>query len=92
MLTDIQYSQENKIFIVTLTRGVGHFQASFCKSSDLINILTRVISISMFFKKMHGGIQRCKDPFHAFKFRNGMVKSKDVKIHSMHSNLTALFC
>jgi len=46
------------MFIVTLTHGVGHFQASFCRSSDLINILTRVISISMFFKKLHGGIQR----------------------------------
>jgi hypothetical protein len=29
MLTDIQYSQKNKMFNMTMLPGVGHFQACF---------------------------------------------------------------
>jgi len=79
MLTDIQYSQKNTMFNATLTHGAGHFQAPFCKSSDLINILTRVIFISMFFKKLHGGIQRYEDPSHAFKFNSTFLSKSDFK-------------
>jgi hypothetical protein len=47
----------------------------------------------MFFKKLHGGVQKCEDPFHAFKFNSAFfVKVKILKgaFSSEHSSMKCM--